>query len=445
VYDPTRATLVTALGSDETLAMIVACSPWAVPSGRARAAQLGLVADDRNPEFRFVLNPITNDEGVVIGAAGMILSERFVRDVLLPETIDDMLEHFFTEASTHFEVIVRDDDRRIVYTTGEGAERLAVGSVEVGEDATIEKNAAVARFPFVFTDWTVELRGKGRSPEELASASFTSNMTLAVLLAAMLLAGIVLSLRVASRAVRLSEMKSDFVSNVSHELRTPVASIRVFGELLRHGRADSPDKVRRYGEHIETESRRLTRLIDNVLDFSRMESGRKEYHFERAHLEHVVESAVDATRVRLREAGFDVRYEAPESELPALDLDPDAIGQVLHNLIDNAVKYSGEARRIDLRVYRENATAVVSVRDEGVGIPRDEQQRIFERFHRVQTSLVHDVQGSGLGLAIVQHVVRAHGGRVDVESERGRGTTVFVRIPLSNGGGESSGRIGDES
>jgi signal transduction histidine kinase len=154
---------------------------------------------------------------------------------------------------------------------------------------------------------------------------------------------------------------------------------------------------------------------------------------------------VDATRVRLREAGFDVRYEAPESELPALELDPDAIGQVLHNLIDNAVKYSGEARRIDLRVYRENATAVVSVRDEGVGIPRDEQQRIFERFHRVQTSLVHDVKGSGLGLAIVQHVVRAHGGRVDVESERGRGTTVFVRIPLSNGGGESSGRIGDES
>jgi signal transduction histidine kinase len=270
-------------------------------------------------------------------------------------------------------------------------------------------------------------------------------MTLAALLAAMLLAGIVLSLRVASRAVRLSEMKSDFVSNVSHELRTPVASIRVFGELLRHGRADSPEKVRRYGEHIETESRRLTRLIDNVLDFSRMESGRKEYHFERARLEHVVESAVDATRVRLREAGFDVRYEAPESELPALELDPDAIGQVLHNLIDNAVKYSGEARRIDLRVYRENATAVVSVRDEGVGIPRDEQQRIFERFHRVQTSLVHDVQGSGLGLAIVQHVVRAHGGRVDVESERGRGTTVFVRIPLSNGGSESSGRTGDES
>ena len=433
VYEPGAPSLVPAVGSDEALAMIVACSPWAVPSGRGRSAQLGLVSEERNPGFRFVLHPITNDESVVIGVAGMIVNENHLRSDLLPRVVDETLGHFFGDAASRFQVVVRDDEGRVAHTTGEGvapndAERTIV---PVGEEATVESNHAVSRFPFVFTSWTVEVVGLDRSPEELARASFASNMTLAVILSALLAAGVVWALRSAHRAVRLSEMKSDFVSNVSHELRTPVASIRVFGELLRLGRADSPESVRRYGAHIENESRRLTRLIDNVLDFARLESGRREYRFVHEQLERVVEDAVEASRPHLQARGFELAFDVAERPLPPARMDPDAIGQVLHNLIDNAIKYSGDSTVLELRVFSENGSLVCSVRDEGVGIPADGQRRIFERFHRVGGSLVHDVKGTGLGLAIVQHVVRAHGGSIDVESERGKGTTVFVRLPIA--------------
>jgi len=244
-------------------------------------------------------------------------------------------------------------------------------------------------------------------------------------------AGAMLALRAANRAVHLSALKSDFVSNVSHELRTPVASIRVFAEFLRGGRVTDTDKVREYGEYIETESRRLSRLIENILDFSRIESGNKTYRFAPARVEDVAVSAVRTSEIRLRSAGFTIEFTPPAQELPEILLDEDALGQALHNLIDNAVKYSGESRWVGLAVRRDNGDAVVEVADRGIGIPRAEQVRIFDRFHRVGTSLVHDVKGSGLGLSIVRHVVEAHGGHVTVSSEPGKGTVFAIRLPLA--------------
>ncbi len=220
-----------------------------------------------------------------------------------------------------------------------------------------------------------------------------------------------------------------FVSNVSHELRTPLASIRVFGELMRTGRVSSPDKVLEYGERIETEAMRLSHLVRNILDFSRIESGRKAYRFEDADLGPVVRAGVAACAARVRDAGFRITAEV-EADLPRLRLDASAIEQALGNILENAVKYSGDAREIAVSAARRGNAVVVSVRDRGIGIPRDEQQRIFERFHRVGGSLVHDVRGVGLGLAIVRHIVEAHQGRVEVESEPGRGSTFSLVLPL---------------
>jgi signal transduction histidine kinase len=210
----------------------------------------------------------------------------------------------------------------------------------------------------------------------------------------------------------------------------------VFGEFLKTGRASDPETVRRYGRHIEAEGRRLSRLIDNVLDFSRIESGRKEYEFVDARLEEVVETAVETFQVRLRDSGFDVAYSPPARPLPAVRMDPDAIGQVVHNLLDNAVKYSGDSRRVEVTLQEDGASVTCEVRDHGIGIPKADQAKVFDRFHRVGTGLVHDVQGSGLGLSIVQHVVQAHRGEVSVESEPGAGTMVRVRLPR-NGTGEA--------
>jgi signal transduction histidine kinase len=194
----------------------------------------------------------------------------------------------------------------------------------------------------------------------------------------------------------------------------------------------SPEKVLESGERVETVAMRLSHLVENILDFSRIESGRKAYRFEDTDLAELVRSGAAACAARSRGAGFQITVDV-EPGLPRLPLDPSAIEQALGNILENAVKYSGDGRAIEVAVVRRGDEAVVSVHDRGIGIPRHEQQRIFERFHRVGGSLVHDVRGVGLGLAIVRHIVEAHRGRVEVESEPGRGSTFSVVLPLGAG------------
>jgi signal transduction histidine kinase len=299
-----------------------------------------------------------------------------------------------------------------------------------------KRTDAEKRFSFVFTDWKIALASRHATAGQVARSSFLVNLGLSAALAVLLLGGLLLTLRTASREMKLSQMKSDFVSNVSHELRTPLASIRVFGELLRLGRFDGTDKVREYGDYIETESRRLTQLINNLLDFASIESGRKSYRFDCADIREVVCETLKTFEVRLRQNGFRVTFDGDPAPLPPVRLDPGAIAQSLSNLLDNAVKYSRtsahqtEDKEIRVGLRREGDAIVISVQDHGVGIPRDEQKKIFDRFHRVGTGLVHDVKGSGLGLSIVQHIVEAHHGRVTVESRVGEGSTFSIHLPV---------------
>ena len=203
---------------------------------------------------------------------------------------------------------------------------------------------------FVFTDWRFSLQGDFASPEKWAKANFAYNITLSALLAAVLIAGIALTLRTAMREMKLSAMKNEFVSNVSHELRTPLSSIRVFGEFMRRGRVTDQDKVKEYGTYIETESRRLTQLINNILDFSRIESGRKVYEFEPADIEEIIGGTLNSYGIRLRNSGIELEYCGPEEPLPELTVDPNAIDRALANLLDNAIKYSngGDLSKVKL-------------------------------------------------------------------------------------------------
>lgn len=395
-----------------------ACRFWEQKALKANPLDLGdFLVDQRDSRFPMILNLIANDAGKVVGIAGVVVSPEYFQSEMLPRRVNDLVS--LLEGQEDWRVWIYDDQEELVLTQGSG-------SFDKSNHTEIMNKS----LPFVFSNWTASLSGHPSHLEQLAGTNFWLNITLSAILALAVLSGIALALRTAAHEMQLSEMKSDFVSNVSHELRTPLASIRVFGELLRHGRAKDPEKVKEYGAYIENEGRRLSRLINNILDFSKIESGQKIYRFEITRLEDVVSDLVATLRVRLQGEGVPIHYHEPEKALPMMALDTDALGQVLFNLLDNGIKYGKENNQLDVTVSQKDGNAVVAIRDRGIGIAKAELDKIFERFHRVSTGLVHDVKGSGLGLSIVQHVVEAHKGKVKVSSQEGKGSTFTLILPL---------------
>jgi signal transduction histidine kinase len=370
--------------------------------------------DEKDANNRVALRPIVDGESRIVGVAGMIVDPCYVAQHFLPGALDASLKSHFSESEL--------SELRVVVLDESGAQRLA------GSGASAEPEVAVA-LPFVLSRWKLGFVPRGESHDQMARRYFAVNLTLTILMTAILAGAVVFSLRAAAREMRLSEMKTDFVSNVSHELRTPLASIRVFGELMRAGRVADPAKVHEYGELIETESRRLTRLVDNILDFSKIESGRKTYELDAIAPTELVDEALAAFAPHARQSGFDVAFDVPDPNLPDVRVDTAAVTQAILNLLDNAVKYSDASRAIVVRLEREGDGVAISVVDRGIGIPPNEQPHIFNRFHRVSSSLVHDVKGSGLGLALVKHVVEAHGGGVSVASRPGAGSVFTLHLP----------------
>lgn len=286
--------------------------------------------------------------------------------------------------------------------------------------------------PFLFTDWRLQIVSRNTTPQHLARNFYRTNLLLCGLATVSILGCVGLAFYSASKLMRVSQMKSEFVSNVSHELRTPLASIRVFGEFLKSGRVSDEAKIREYGDYIETESRRLSALINNILDFAKIEQNRKEYQFEPTDVAEVVADVIKTFEMQSKEHGFRIVYDQPKNDLPPVNLDREAITQALMNLLDNAVKYSLDNgwREIGVKLGADKNSVRISVLDHGIGIAAEEQNKIFEKFYRVSTGLVHDVKGSGLGLAIVKHIAEAHGGEITVTSEQKKGSEFTIRLPI---------------
>jgi two-component system, OmpR family, phosphate regulon sensor histidine kinase PhoR len=232
------------------------------------------------------------------------------------------------------------------------------------------------------------------------------------------------------RERRLNELKSEFISNVSHELKTPLSIISMFGEMLAEGRTKSPEQAHEYAEIIWRESVRLGRLIDNVLDFAKIERGMGVYEFADADPGEVIDRVVvlSARRVAAAEMTLEANI---EPELPVLNIDASALTLAILNLIDNAIKYAAEGKRIALGARRVGDRVIITVRDWGPGIDQDEHERIFERFYRARAIRLKPIRGSGIGLALVQHIARAHGGDAAVTSAPGQGATFRIWLPIS--------------
>jgi signal transduction histidine kinase len=298
--------------------------------------------------------------------------------------------------------------------------------------APVDRAHLIAAVPFRegFPTWRMALY---QPPDSAPRASvrrqimiFTAAFGVLLLVIA---AGIVATWRLIRRETEMARLKADFVANVSHDLKTPVSVIRMFGETLEMGRLPNEAARREYYRVITRESERLTHLIDNVLDFSRIESGRRTYTRVPTAVEPLVRETLEAFSYPLAQEGFKVQTHMA-ADLPEVPLDAEAVGQALGNLIDNAIKYSAERKALALEARVVAGMLALTVADEGLGIPREEQERIFDKFYRVGRSETQGRRGSGIGLALVRHVADAHGGHVTVESRPGEGSRFTLWLPL---------------
>jgi len=276
--------------------------------------------------------------------------------------------------------------------------------------------------------WSVTVRPQ--DPEVIsryvARGRWIYGTTLALLLAGMFL-GVTLVLRDLSREQRLSRLRSDFVANVTHELKTPLTSIRMFAETLRMGRIKEEAERQECLDVIVSETQRLSRLINNVLDFSKIERGQKQYQMAEVDVSEVVQSTLSTLKYSLEEQGFTVETEI-EPQVRAIG-DGDALEQAMLNLINNAVKYSCQNKSVWIRLWARDDEVFFRVADKGIGIPESEQSRIFEKFYRVHAGNLPDTGGAGLGLTVVKHIVEAHQGRIEVESKVGEGSSFTIILP----------------
>jgi signal transduction histidine kinase len=356
-----------------------------------------------------------NTGSLAIG--GVALDADYLRDQFFPEMLNDVITRNVSDTQT-------DRNHAVMMLRGKyESAALAQSSGWDGGAPEAERNLEGA-FPGLTL--AIKLRGTTLAAigERFAHISFLTLAALSLVLAG----GIVLTYRSVTKEMALARLKSDFVSNVSHELRTPLSLIRLYAETLEMGRLTSPEKYQEYYCIIRKESERLTALINNILDFSRIEAGRKEYDFRETDMSELVHNTLDSYRYQLEQSGF--QFEEKIDEVPSMRVDREAMARSLLNLVNNALKYSQDRKYIGVNLYRDNGSVKLEVVDQGIGIPHQEQQKIFEKFYRVGDPLVHNTKGSGLGLSLVRHIVQAHGGEVAVDSSPGQGSKFTIVLPV---------------
>jgi len=368
----------------------------------------------------FVLPQLPNDR-VVLG--GVIFDPCYLKGTLFPQALDEQVNQRLSEQSGNqiammiypAESEMAHDIKPLAATAGWGD-----GKPEVSR-----------KFDDVFRPLALGIKFQGTSVEALGRTWMHQSFLILCILSLLIIGGLVLTKHIVSKEMALARLKSDFVSNVSHELRTPLALIRLYAETLELRRITTPEKKQEYYRIIRKESERLTALINNILDFSRIEAGRKEYEFRETNIAELVQNTLDSYRYQIEQQGF-AFAESIDPDIPAVRVDREAIARALVNLVNNALKYSTDEKFLGVKLYRENGSVKLEVLDHGIGITRREQSKIFEKFYRTGDPLVHNTKGSGLGLSLVRHITQAHGGDIAVESTPGKGSKFTLSLPLAS-------------
>jgi signal transduction histidine kinase len=337
-----------------------------------------------------------------------------------------LINYFPDTAPAGMEYALLDGKGEILYQTG-------TGNIESG----LEPHVTVPLSPYL-PHWQVATYVLDPPLTEQSGQSFflLSVLLLAIFVTAIILGGSLLTWQTHRNMVS-AQQKTSFVSNVSHELKTPLTSIRMFAELLQEDRIKDPTKKAHYLKVIVAESQRLTRLVNNVLDFSRLEQGRKQYQLKEIEISGYLRYILETQRLRVQEAGMVLDNRIPESEYK-VQSDKDAVEQVLLNLLDNAIKYAAEGEQLTVDLTPRNDQLQVRVMDRGPGVPAKHRSRIFEKFHRVDSSLTSRHPGSGLGLSIARTIMRDINGDLLYEPREGGGSCFTVLIPFQKTNGSNT-------
>ncbi len=304
------------------------------------------------------------------------------------------------------------------------------GHPALGPSAETNSYEAVRAPEATHLPWTLRV-GSADPRAEIAEYARRRRLLLGslTLIASLVLVGTYFITRAVSKELAVAQLQSDFVSAVSHEFRTPLASLRQLSELLADGRVPSEERRLAYYAGLRRETERLQRLVEGLLEFGRIEAGAREYEFEPMDPAILVRRVAEDFAQHLSENGYQIDIQV-EPSLAPIRVDTEAISRALWNLLDNAVKYSPGCKIIRIGAIRLNDQVAISVRDQGLGIPLNERKRIFNKFVRGANAKTAGAPGTGLGLAMVEHIVRAHGGEITVESQVGAGSAFTILLPV---------------
>lgn len=281
----------------------------------------------------------------------------------------------------------------------------------------------------LFPNYEIAVSLKGESIESLISYRTKRNIISLVSLVSLIIIGAILVIRNLRREIQLSKAKADFVANVSHEIRTPLALISMFNETLLLGRVPSEEKKHEYYEIISKETSRLRNIINKILSFSQIDAEKKVFNFISIDPKKEIEEVINSYSYHLKDKGFTYELDLDSSDIQ-LKADKEAFVEVIINLVDNAIKYSPEEKFLRIKSFKKGNQYVIEVADKGMGIVRNKQQQVFEKFYRVTGGNIHDTKGTGLGLSLVAGIMEAHGGKIELESKPGEGSTFSLYFEL---------------
>ena len=303
-------------------------------------------------------------------------------------------------------------------------------STSIYQSENVEnKSTAIKKALWIIPSYEIGILLKGETIDELTGKRIGYNVFLLLATLAIIIIAGIFVFRSINREIKLNQLKSDFVSNVSHELKTPLALISMFSETLEMDRIKSEEKKKEYYSIIHQETNRLSRMVSSILNFSKMEAGKREYNFSKNDINLIIQQILDTYDYHFSSKGFSCKFD--KQDLSIIKCDKEAISEAIINLIDNAIKYSSNKKMITIRTGSNNNSIYFEVEDYGIGISKEEQKKVFDKFFRASTGNIHDTKGTGLGLSIVKSIIEAHNGNIILTSTVNEGSIFRILLPIN--------------